>query len=175
MSCGFCDIKTGNKSASKVYDDGKTIGFMAEEPATIGHVVVCPRQHLPIFEAMSDATSDRLFKTTNNISIAVFEAIKTQGTNIIIHNGVEAGQEEPHCCVNIIPRNPGDGLSFDWAPKQLSQEEMSTIELQLKEELSRPEIVPEATPSAEDISDEDMGDVESPKENYLIKQLKRMP
>ena len=76
--------------------------------------------------------------------------------------------------INIIPRKENDGINLQWQPKQLSEEEVSTIELKMKEEISNtkvgesPKIKQEkkAEPIPEKISDE---------ENYLIKQLRRIP
>ena len=35
--------------------------------------------------------------------------------------------------VNVIPRFEKDGINLQWQPKQLDEEEMSTVELKLKE------------------------------------------
>jgi histidine triad (HIT) family protein len=185
MACEYCEIIEGKKEAARIYEDDRVIAFMAGQPATIGHIVVIPKRHSPIFEAVSDGDVAHLFGVVNKISVALFEAIKCEGTNIIVQNGIEAGQEAPHFSVNIIARKSGDGLLFEWAPKQMGEQEMATIELQLKEELSKAEISAEIPkevegeePGAEGEGKE--GDVEKveggeKEENYLIKQLRRMP
>jgi histidine triad (HIT) family protein len=132
MACEYCDIIDREKESANIYEDDKVVAFLSDQPATIGHIVVAPKKHSPIFEAIDDGIVEHLFKIVNKISIAVFEAIKCEGTNVIVQNGVEAGQEAPHFSVNIIPRKGDDGLLFEWAPKQLSEEEMATIELQLR-------------------------------------------
>ena len=37
--------------------------------------------------------------------------------------------------INVIPRKENDGINLQWKPKQLTQEEMSTVELKLKEQI----------------------------------------
>jgi diadenosine tetraphosphate (Ap4A) HIT family hydrolase len=178
----------GKRKAASLYQDGKTVVYLADQPATVGHVMVASRQHLPIFEALSDDEINHLAKITNSTSIAVFEAIKCEGTNILIHNGMDAGQEDPHFSLNIIARRSGDGLNFEWTPKQLGEEEMATVELQMKDELSKrreepkeeEENKPEQAEKKEEEGKEATAEnkeekTEEKEENYLIKQLKRMP
>ncbi len=175
----------GKAPCARIYEDDKVVAFLAERPATIGHIIVAPKQHLPIFEALDDELVEHVSAVANKISIAVFEAIKCEGTNMLIHNGLEAGQEDPHFSVNVIARKGGDGLSFEWMPKQVTEDELGTIELQLKEELSKKQVPVAATVTnkkQETVPDEDIpndskneSEPEEKEENYLIKQLKRMP
>lgn len=193
MACEYCDIIQGKKGAAVIYSDDQAVAFLSEQPATIGHIIVIPKKHAPILEALGDDDVAHLFSVANRISIAAFEALKIEGTNIIVHNGIEAGQEEPHLSLNIVPRKSDDGMVFEWAPKQLTEEEMATIELQLKQELekkepSEPETekTEEKTPAEEEKSpapeakepdgkQEPSDNLKEKEENYLIKQLKRMP
>ena len=183
MSCRICDMIEGKVSCARIYEDEQVVAFLAERPATIGHIIVTPKKHCPIFESLGDELVEHISAVANKISIAVFEAIKCEGTNMIVHNGLEAGQEDPHFCVNVIARNGGDGLSFEWTPKQTSDDELGTLELQLKEELEKkpaPVVAPTQSSSSGEKPEsdgEDGGDEEEsePEENYMIKQLKRMP
>ena len=92
--------------------------------------------------------------------------------NITVDNGEVAGQKDANFTVNITPRKTGDGLDFSWQPKQLSNEEMSSVEIALKEackeigtfEKEKPEPIKEK--KKEKISE---------KENYLVKQLMKTP
>lgn len=190
MACEYCDIIEGKKEAAKIYEDKDVFAFLSPTPSTIGHIVVMPKRHVPIIEALSDDVVSHMFNVANKISIAAFESLKIEGTNIIIQNGVEAGQESPHFSLNIIPRKTGDGLMFEWPTKQLSEEEMATIELQLKDELDKPQVVEETSveEESEPVATEDKQDVvedqteevptdnlKEKEENYLIKQLRRIP
>ena len=190
MTCNYCDIIEGKKEAAKIYEDNDVFAFLSPNPATIGHIVLIPKKHVPIIEALSDDVVSHLFNVANKISIAAFESLKIEGTNIIVQNGIEAGQEAPHFSLNIIPRKTGDGLMFEWPTKQLSEEEMATIELQLKEELDTPQIIEETvteekipaepennqeSSAAESAEERPTDNLKEKEENYLIKQLKRMP
>ena len=120
------------------------------------------------------------------VSIALFESVSAQGTNLLIQNGTVAGQEVPHVSVNIIPRKENDGLNLQWDVKQLDEEEMSTIELTLKEGIVALEkedkktegILTEETikhPTQDPLTQEEKSQNSKREENYLIRQLRRMP
>ncbi|MBR9691499.1 HIT family protein [Candidatus Woesearchaeota archaeon] len=134
--CIFCNTVEGKTKLEKVYEDAEVVAVVHPRGAVPGHILVFPKKHYQVFEIMPDYEIGHLFDVVNKISIAVFEAIQAQGTNIIMQNGVSAGQELPHVVVHIIPRKEGDGLDFQWTPKQMTQEEVSSIELKLKEAAS---------------------------------------
>ncbi|MBI5389032.1 HIT family protein [Candidatus Woesearchaeota archaeon] len=131
--CEICTIARGGGRAKVLYNDGKVVAFLSEKPAVPGHIIVAPSEHFTIFEQVSEQTLAHCTKVTNRISTSVFEALQAQGTNIIINNGVPAGQEFGHFTLSILPRKQNDGLNFLWPQKTMSEEELSTVELHLKE------------------------------------------
>jgi len=175
MACQYCNQK------EVIYEDDKVVAFLPEMPAAAGHIIIVPKIHAPIMEAISDDILGYMSLIANKISIAVFESIKSEGTNMIIHNGVAAGQEVPHFSINIITRRSGDGLSFEWPTKHLDEEEMATVELQLKEELSKLPEKPkeekkvEAKDQKVEEKTEKKETEEEKEESYLLRQLRRMP
>ena len=178
--CEYCRINIGSKKAKKLYEDELFIAFLSPKPVSDGHIVIIPKKHHTILEQIPDFEIDKLFMLANKLSIAVFDSLRVGGTNLIINNGLAAGQEIPHVALHIIPRNQGDNISYDWEPKKLNNEEISTVELRLKEGSSnvgafekkeeKPVDLDEKPEEKEKkkISDKD-------KENYLVKQLERIP
>jgi histidine triad (HIT) family protein len=203
--CIMCQAVSDRIPTFKIYEDEKAAAFLSERAASVGHVIIVPKQHFPILEGTPDYIAGHLLVVANKISMALFEAFGAQGTNIIIQNGVAAGQDTPHLMVHVIARLPDDRLNFQWQTRQLSEEQMSTIELSIKDraksignfEKEKPKPVnldsmgktevkrapdkeekkeeaPEEEkkePSKKDDAEED----DSKEENYLIKQLRRMP
>lgn len=176
--CIFCNTVKGETKLEQLYEDDQVIVVIHPRPAVPGHLLVIPKNHYQIFEQIPDYEITHIFDVVNKISVAVFEGMKSAGTNIILQNGVAAGQEIPHVAIHIIPRKEGDTLDFQWEPKQLTQEQMSSVELKLKEaagEISQFETEKKKQPvkiekkQASKLSDTD------DKENYLIKQLERIP
>ena len=174
-TCVFCQAVKGKTKLEKIYEDDKIIGVLHPRPASKGHIIVFPKTHYNILEQFPDYEVGDLFKKINKISVAAFEGVKAQGTNIIIQNGVAAGQEIPHTSVHIIPRIENDGINFQWKPKQLTEEEMSTVELTLKKEAESIGGFQKEEKKEPIKLEKKPKKVLSDEENYLIKKLQRIP
>jgi len=172
--CEYCQITEKGK-AKKIYEDEQLVVVLSEKPASLGHMIILPKKHYPIIENIPDYEVAHLFQIANRLSTIAFETLKMQGTNLIVNNGVAAGQDKAHFSIHIIPRRENDKIDFNWKAKQLTEEEMSTIELKLKEE-------------AENIGEFEKEEKEKPQEiktkketipvdnnNYLIRQIERVP
>ncbi|RMF07140.1 HIT family protein [Candidatus Woesearchaeota archaeon] len=131
-ACDYCEL-ISSPGAFILYEDKHVVAFLSEEPISEGSIVVVPKEHYVIIEQVPDYVVAKMFHVANKLSVAVFDSLNALGTNILIQNGVAAGQRVNHCSIEVIPRFEGDALSFAWVPKQLSEEEMSTIEIELKE------------------------------------------
>ena len=159
-----------------IYEDESLIAMLSSTPATLGHIVVAPKQHAPIIEMVPDWIVGDLFTVANTMSTAVFEGLKAQGTNILVQNGIPAGQSVPHAHLSVIPRRENDGLPLMWQPRPIGPEELAQLETKLKDESknigpfqkSKPKPVEEKKP--EPIREEQPGE-----ENYQLRQLRRIP
>ncbi len=131
-----CDICRAieDKTSLMIYKDDEIVAMLDENPASFGQIVVLPKDHFTIIEQVPDYIVSKIFQVVNKLSVVAFESLGIEGTNILIQNGVAGGQGLPHFMVNIIPRVDGDGINLIWQPKQLTEEEMSTVELVLKEQ-----------------------------------------
>lgn len=174
QECIICKILEGQIPSKKLYEDEDILAILDFNGANPGHCFVIPKQHIPIMEQVPPHLVGRLFNVANKISSAIFETLKVQGTNIFVANGVPAGQKVAHFMINIIPRKENDGINLQWQPRQLSEEEMSTVELKIKEEIGNigigetPKV--EKPKATEQITEEISGE-----DNYLVKQLRRIP
>lgn len=169
--CLFCELK---ESEDKIYEDEKVVAVLLKKAANPGEVLIIPREHYPIMEQVPDYVVAHMGVLSNKISMAIFEAMKVQGTNILISNGVAAGQKMPHFSIRIVPRMLNDGLSLNWNPKQLTEEEMSTVELKLKEETKNIGAFEKEKKEPEKI-ERKAEKLSKEREDYLIRQLTRIP
>ncbi|MBI4738462.1 HIT family protein [Candidatus Woesearchaeota archaeon] len=174
MACIFCAIASKKVQPKTVYEDEHLLAVLPDEPAVAGHILVIPKKHLPIFEEMDDTLTSHVFSIANKLSIALFESIGAQGTNILVQNGIPAGQEVAHFSINILPRKENDLLNLEWQVKQLSDEETSTIELTLKEGIEKLQQTDKKA-VAEKQEATALSVSTGGEENYLIKQLRRIP
>jgi ribosomal protein S13 len=71
---------------------------------------------------------------------------------------------------------PNDGINFEWVPKQMNEEEMSTIELKIKEQISVVGNFEEEKKEPINL-DNKIKTISafSDKEDYLIKSLRKIP
>lgn len=173
--CGAVDRRT-----NLVYEDDLCIAFLPPAPAVKGHIALVPKNHYQILEQIPDYEIAQLFQVANKLSIAVFESLKVQGTNILVQNGVAAGQAIPHVSIHIIPRGQGDKIDFQWKPKQLTQEQMSAVELKLKKGTSEIAGFQVEKPKTQEVMLEkkEPEKIEEKKDkgiNYLIRQFQKVP
>ena len=168
--CDVCKILENKDSFKLIYEDEVCFSILHESPAVPGHSLVIPKKHSTIFEETDDDIVKHIFVVANKISSAIFDTIGAHGTNIIVNNGHAAGQELPHLVVHVLPRKEGDGLNFEWQPKQSSPEELKTT-------LSMMSVYAEHIYSGKDKLPE-VKVKNSPKpsgEDYLVKGLRRIP
>lgn len=168
--CEYCRIA---EKGGVIFDDKKVVVALSPAPARPGHVIVVPKEHFTILEQIPDFVAGHLFVVANRVSTAVFETLRVHGTNIIVENGVSAGQRIAHFAINIIPRSENDGIGFNWLPKRFSDDDMSAVELQLKEftksigGFEREEKTLKVDDKQETLSDKE--------DDYLLRQLSRVP
>lgn len=176
-SCLICQIVSNKIPSYKIYEDDTALAVLDVNGANPGHCFVIPKDHYPIIEQVPDSELGNLFAIANKISSSIFENLKAPGTNIFVANGIPAGQTAAHFMINVIPRKENDGINLQWKPKQLSEEEISTVELKLKEQIKnidmgsvekahKPGPVHEKTETSSFADDED---------DYFANQLRRIP
>lgn len=175
--CEFCDIIQGKEEAETLYEDEKVMAVLHLKPAFPGQVLIFTKEHHPILEQVPDYLVSHAFKIANKLSTVLFETLNIQGTNLLVQNGTAAGQSIPHFSINLIPRSEKDGLNFQWEPKKFSKEEMDTAQLQLKSftENIHPSIFEKEKKKVELKLEEKPLVLSASKENYLIKQIIRIP
>ncbi|MBU0536012.1 MAG: HIT family protein [Nanoarchaeota archaeon] len=174
--CVYCQM-IADKEKEKIYEDEKVVVVLDDKPAGPGHLLVMPKQHYPIMEQVPDFIMSHAFTIANKMSIALFESLNAQGTNIVVNNGLAGGQESAHFMINVIARREGDGMNFQWVPRQLSEEEMSTIELQMKEQTKTiGEFQSEkAKPIEMETKVRRIPAGSEDRENYLVKRFIKIP
>ena len=135
--CIVCQVIENKIPSKKIYEDDLVMAVLDFNGANPGHCFVMPKNHYPIIEQVPDKEIEKLFQVSNKLSVAIFESLGAKGTSIFIANGIPAGQTVAHFLINVIPRKDNDGINLQWQPKQLSEEEMSTVELKLKEQIKK--------------------------------------
>jgi|SRR3989338_649508 len=174
-SCLLCQIVADKIPSYKVYEDDLTLAVLDVNGANPGHCFVIPKNHYPILEQVPDNELSNSFIVANKISSAIFEVLKVQGTNIFVRNGIPAGQIVAHFMINVIPRRENDNINLQLTPKQLSEEEMSTVELKLKEQLKGKGVEKTQRVQKSAAESHKQEPITDDEDNYFMRQLRRIP
>ena len=179
MECEYCDILAGKSKAQLLYEDEAVIVVVKDLVFTPGQITIFPRKHFTIMEQVPEDILVKCMAAADKTSRAVFEVFQAEGTNILIQNGLGAGQKVPHFAIEVIPRRENDGLNLQWQPKEISQDDLDISAHQLSEEVGKlgdftaPKKKEEVKEKKVEIIKESKG--EDDKDNYLVKSLRRIP
>jgi len=161
MACDVCSVTKG----SIILEDNIAFTFLSPQPAAKGHIIIAPKEHRAILEDTPDEVLVHMVMVANKLSTALFEGLGAQGTNILINNGLPAGQTEPHMTMHVIPRYENDGIDLAWEGKKADDAELDVFVQKLSDALSvdtKEELpVPDTTAT--------------PEEDYRINNLTRIP
>lgn len=127
MANSFKDIIHRKKKARIIYEDELALAFLPEKASVPGEITLLPKKEYSIMEQVPDETLEHLSALTKRLSDICFELLSGQGTNILIHNGVTAGQEEPHFSIRILPRRKEDGLNTKWSAEKEDDKELDSV------------------------------------------------
>lgn len=113
-NCVFCKIVKKEIPAEIIYEDGYVVVFMDISPASKGHLLIIPKKHRVMFHEMSNEGAEKMMKAARMITESMFNNVSDEGYNLVMNNGIHAGQEINHCHLHIIPRVKSDGINFHW-------------------------------------------------------------
>ncbi|HEY3100237.1 MAG TPA: HIT family protein [Methylomirabilota bacterium] len=112
--CVFCKIRDGKLPSMKVYEDERTLVFMDINPLNAGHCLVVSKTHAATIWEASEADLQATITVAKKIALALRQAVKPDGLNLLQANGAAAFQSVPHFHLHLIPRFNNDGKGFDW-------------------------------------------------------------
>lgn len=108
--CIFCSATKGNeKEMLVVYKAKNSFVIMNKSPYNPGHVMVCPKRHVPSTEELNDEEILELMTLVNLSIKAIRLSMNPEGFNVGINLGAVAGAGiEGHLHVHVVPRWKGD-------------------------------------------------------------------
>ena len=109
----FEQILAGNLPATIVYRDDLVAAFLDIQPITPGHTLVVPVVKAASLAALPPATGERMFTVAQRIAAALrVSDFACEGVNLVLADGVAAGQTVFHLHLHVFPRHADDG--FRW-------------------------------------------------------------
>ncbi len=114
--CTFCQIVSGELSADYVDEDERTVAFMDINPATLGHLLVVSRTHVPDLMSATEEDWLAVAATARRMACLATEAFKAGGVDLLQANsdGMTGSQTIFHLHVHIVPRYHDDRLGQWW-------------------------------------------------------------
>lgn len=113
--CPFCDIVAGEDTSVRVVSQthGVTV-FLPDHPATRGHVLVVPNEHVADAWSLGLGAARNLASEVLRVAGAARHALQPDGLNIIQSNGAAATQTVDHLHVHVVPRWADDDMGQIW-------------------------------------------------------------
>ena len=107
-NCPFCKMVRHERQAMIVYEDDDILAIMDLYPATPGHVLVLPKQHIENIYSLREDLASRIMVAATKIAKAIKQQLSPEGLNLIQSNELAAGQTIPHFHLHVVPRYKGD-------------------------------------------------------------------
>ena len=117
--CIFCKIIKGEIPSRTIYEDDLIKIIMNINPATNGHLLVLPKEHMV---NINDTTNEVITHSMDIIREKIYpllkERLNCKGLTISQNN--ELGQEIKHYHIHLTPRYDNDLLDFNYNKDMIS-------------------------------------------------------
>jgi histidine triad (HIT) family protein len=123
--CLFCKIVAGEVPATVVGEDERTLSFMDINPATRGHALVVPREHVADLLEVGQEDLAAVAAAAKRLAARAKEALGADGVNLINSCGAAAWQTVFHFHIHVIPRYRDDPLKLPWVPSPGDADEIA--------------------------------------------------
>ena len=155
-----------------IYQDELLEVSIPETPGAKGHVKISLKKS---FSELSEEDFAHAMSASSFLSNMLFEQGGAQGTNILFFDKDDE--------FNILTRNEGDGLSFQWSPQSMSQDELGSLADKIKDKCDYIGVEQAPTPvkQEERVVESETVIINKPEEthkktvNYLLKKLDKLP
>jgi histidine triad (HIT) family protein len=130
--CLFCKIIAGELPSQNVAEDERTVSFMDINPATRGHALVVPRNHVPNLLEIDSEDLNAVAAAAKRLAARATERLGADGVNLLNACGSTAWQTVFHFHIHVIPRYHDDPLRLPWIPAPGDADEIAAAAQQLR-------------------------------------------
>ncbi|NLL70409.1 MAG: HIT family protein [Epulopiscium sp.] len=125
--CIFCKIASGEMNSITILENSEFKVMLDRFPATRGHVLIIPKEHVESIFEMEPEKAGRLFQLATQIAQVMKKELDMEGMNVLQNNGSCAGQTVFHFHLHLIPRYKEDEVTFKWKATEPTEEELLMI------------------------------------------------
>ena len=97
-TCIFCEIVSGKKPCSRVYEDDISLGFMGIRPLHPGELMVIPKKHIDHFSDIPDEFAAHILIVAQEFSRKIRKVLSPQRVGLVVH-----GFGVPHAHLSVVP------------------------------------------------------------------------
>ena len=90
--CIFCKLANGVFETNTLFEDDDFRVIFDAAPASVGHVLVLPKEHYANVFEMPEELIAKAYKVAKKAATALSEVTGCSGVNILQNNGEDAGQ-----------------------------------------------------------------------------------
>jgi len=112
MASIFTKIIQGEIPCEKIIETDSEIAFLDIMPCAAGHTLVIPKLEVERLEDIPAEQALSLMRTMQQVAKAVSTAFDGIDYNLILNNGLNAGQEIAHVHFHVLPRAKGSPGPF---------------------------------------------------------------
>ena len=112
MASIFTKIVQGEIPCEKIIETDSEIAFLDINPCASGHTLVIPKLEVERLEDLPETQTMSLMQTMQQVAKAISIAFDGIDYNLILNNGVNAGQVIEHVHFHVLPRAEGSPGPF---------------------------------------------------------------
>ena len=112
MASIFTKIIQGEIPCEKIIETDSEIAFLDINPCASGHTLVIPKLEVERLEDLPETQTMSLMQTMQQVAKAISIAFDGIDYNLILNNGVNAGQVIEHVHFHVLPRAEGSPGPF---------------------------------------------------------------
>jgi histidine triad (HIT) family protein len=129
--CLFCKIIAGDVPSRKVYDDDHVYAFLDIFPASRGHTLVIPKEHVvDILDSHGDIYA-QVAQGAHHVAGLLKEKLNCDGITVLQANREAGWQTVFHLHMHVIPRWSGDALHKPWDVAPGNSDDLDAIVKQI--------------------------------------------
>jgi histidine triad (HIT) family protein len=128
----FGKILRGEIPSTAVYSTNAVYCFLDLFPQNPGHTLVIPRAYAENIAAIDEDSLVECLRAVRLLIPAVKAATGALGVSVVSNMGREAGQMVEYVHFHLIPRHPGDKVSFYELGEQQTPEQLADMAAKIK-------------------------------------------
>lgn len=125
--CIFCKLANGIFDTNTLYEDEDFRVIFDVSPATVGHVLILPKEHYANVFELPEELASKVFVLAKRIAAVMKEVTGCDGVNILQNNGETAGQTVFHFHMHVIPRYKDGEDIIKWNQGEINQAKVDEI------------------------------------------------